>query len=73
MIGPTRDELLAALGAVEIPWCAAHDERWAGERCFHAMRLQGRAMPCRLEEPARHWIIGDVSDGTQSTRTHHRT
>lgn len=42
-----------------VPWCAAHDERWAGTKCFHAMRLQGRAMPCRLEEPARHWTIGD--------------
>ena len=61
---PTRDELLAALGAVEIPWCAGHDERWAGAKCFYAMRLQGQQiMPCRLEEPARHYVIGDVSDG----------
>lgn len=43
-----------------VPWCAAHDERWARAKCFHAMRLQGQQiMPCRLEEPARHYVIGD--------------
>ena len=47
-----------------VSWCAAHDERWAGTKCFYGMRLQGQQiMPCRLEEPARHYVIGDVSDG----------
>lgn len=48
--------LMQVVGAVEIPWCAEHDGPMVVQDACNDFEIEPL---CRLEEPARHWTIGD--------------
>ena len=51
------------MGTVEVeaqvvPWCAEHDSRMVEPLCcVYSAATWGGGLRCRLEEPARHYLI----------------
>ena len=52
-------ELWMAIHWVVVPWCAEHDEQMSDVHRDIFTRYFGQDR-CRLEEPARHYVIGEA-------------